>query len=282
MPTRDLLVFGAGGWLGRVFVEAAESRLIGAPGSRVVDVTDERAVLRCVEALRPSCIVNLAAVNPGQGSRERMSAVNERGALYVARAAERVGARLVHVSSDVVLDGRDAPYTDDAPPRPLSDYGRSKAAGEIAVSGTVADHVLVRTSLIYDTEVIDRGTAGFAARLEREEPCRLFTDELRCPLPRRRLAAALLELTESDVRGLLNVAAPAAISRYDFGRALLRRFGSVDLRRVEPALSAELPSPRPLDLTLDVTRAQALLRTPLLSVADELSRAEPLGGDDTM
>lgn len=273
MPTRDLLVFGAGGWLGRVFVEAAESRLIGAPGSRVVDVADERAVLRCVEALRPRCIVNLAAVNPGQGSRERMDSVNHDGARFVARAAERIGARLLHISSDVVLDGRDAPYADDAPPQPLSDYGRSKAAGETAVSRTLEDHLLVRTSLIYDTETIDRGTAGFASRLAHGESCGLFTDELRCPLPRRRLAAALLELTELQVRGLLNVAAPAPISRYDFGMALLRRFGVAGLERVEPTLSAELPTPRPLDLTLDVSRARALLRTPLLSVEDELARA---------
>ena len=282
MPARDLLVFGAGGWLGRTFLQQAEPRLIGAPGSGVVDVADESAVLRCVESLRPRTIVNLAAVNPGQGSRERMDAVNHDGALHVARAAERVGARLVHVSSDVVLDGRDAPYADDASPRPLSDYGRSKAAGEAAVRRVLEDHVLVRTSLIYDPNVIDRGTAGFASRLAEGAVCRLFTDELRCPLPRQRLAAALLELTEMEVRGLLNVAAPKALSRYDFGVALLRRFGIAELSGVQMALSAELPTPRPLDLTLDVSRAAALLRTPLLSVEDELASAEPLPGNPTM
>jgi dTDP-4-dehydrorhamnose reductase len=111
---------------------------------------------------------------------------------------------------------------------------------------------------------------------------RLFTDERRCPIWVESLAAALLELSRSEdvgpslPPGLLHVAGAQPLSRYQFGLRLAR-FHRVDPRAIAPALSSDSGLIRPLDCTLDCTRARALLHTPLPGVDEVLCRGE--GGD---
>jgi len=275
-----VLVFGGGGWVGQVLVPRLARRFtVISPTSAEVDVSDETAVAGAVVASRPAAVVNLAARNPGSGDDAAMQAVNVVGARNVARAAREAGARLVHVSSDLVLDGTSPPYGDDAAANPVNAYGRSKAAGETAVLESLADVVVVRTSLIFDPGRMDRSTAGFAERLRTGQSCRLFVDEMRCPVARGTLCAALEELITSDARGVLNVCGTEALSRYTFGVRLLGWFGVAGLEAVERARAVDLAVLRPLDLTLDTSRALDLLSTPLRSVEEELTAARE-GGEE--
>ena len=167
------------------------------------------------------------------------------------------------VSTDAIFDGHSAPYDEDAAPSPITPYGRSKAAGEAAVLAKHDDAVAVRTSLLWDPTAVDRGTASFAARLARAEPCRLFTDEIRCPISRDALAECLVRLLEVPWRGVLNIAGREALSRHEFGMLLLRHFGVEGLDAVEAVQAAGLEAagapPRPRDLTLRVDRAERVL-----------------------
>jgi dTDP-4-dehydrorhamnose reductase len=200
-----------------------------------------------------------------------MRAVNETGAAHVAEAAAAAGARLVHMSSDLVLDGRSAPYTDDAEAAPLDPYGASKAAGERAVLAAHPSPLVLRTSLVVDPYVPDRLSRSCLERMARGERVTLFTDEIRCPIARGTLARALVELAASAASGRLNVAGADAVSRHELGLLLLPRFGARDLSLVRAASAAEHPEPRPRDLRLDTSRARALLRTPLRGIREELS-----------
>src|SRR5213079_1784094 len=93
------------------------------------DVADARDVDRLFDECGPDAVVNAAAANTGTRDEAVLRAVNVVGAGNVAAATARRRARLVHVSTDVVLDGRFPPYDDDAPTSPGTPYGRSKAAG---------------------------------------------------------------------------------------------------------------------------------------------------------
>ncbi len=90
----------------------------------------------------------------------------------------------------------------------------------------------------------------------------LFTDEIRCPIHVRDLAAALLELALLDYDGVLNVAGPEALNRYELGVLIARRWG-YDPTVLRAASTTESGLRRPTDVRLDISRAQALLRTPL-------------------
>ncbi len=250
---------------------------------RSLDLLDDSAVRALVADLEPSAIISTAACNPGQGDD---FAVNVVGADNIAQAAKSVGSRLVHVSSDVVHGGGDttgnpdAPYADDATPSPINDYGRSKAMGEQRVLAADPSAVVVRTSLIYGVDVVDRGTAGFIERLDRGERLQLWGDAIRQPVWIDALSTSLLDLAESqpDVRGTINVAGSEAISRADFARRLLTYWGVDAADRIDET-SASAFEGQPLDLRLGLARATALgLSTPGVSrVLADHGRARPPG-----
>jgi dTDP-4-dehydrorhamnose reductase len=270
VPT--VLVFGGGGWVGRALV-AALARAghdVVAPRSAACDVSDPAAVDRAFAAASPGAVVNAAATNSGSGDEAKLAAVNVAGGRNVAAAAARHGARLVHVSTDLVLDGRSPPYADDAAPSPVNAYGRSKAAGEAAVLAACPRAVVVRASHVYDPSTPDAFLASCIEKLRAGTPCRLFVDEIRCPIARPTLAAALTELVALDFAGTLNVAGAAALSRFDYGALLLAHFGAPNRELAQRARAAELADPRPLDLTLDVSKARRLLATPLPGVRETL------------
>jgi dTDP-4-dehydrorhamnose reductase len=280
-----LLVTGGSGYLGDWVVRLActgwdvtatyLSHPVDGPGAswRRLDVRDRSAVAGLVAEIHPAVIIHTAAMNPGAGRDFR--ATNIAGSYHVARAAAEWDARLVHVSTDVVFDGEQGGYVEEDPPSPVTPYGRSKARAEELVEQAGAEAVIVRTSLIYGWRPeIDRHTGWMLDKLAADEPVRLFTDELRCPIWVETLAAALIELAGMDVTGWLHVAGAQILDRYAFGQRLLQ-FHGVDPAPLVPALSRESGLHRPLDCTLDISRAQALLATPLPGVDEVLGSHSP-------
>jgi dTDP-4-dehydrorhamnose reductase len=167
-----------------------------------------------------------------------------RGTRNVAAAAQGAGARLIHLSTDLVFDGEHAPYAEGDAPRPVSDYGRAKLEAESFVDG-----LIVRTSLLY-------GKPGGPQEAMAQRGGTFYSDEIRCPTRVDDLAAALLELAALDVTGVLHVAAPDAISRYDFAVLL----GATN------AEAAPTPPGRARNVALDSSRARALLRTKIRGI----------------
>ncbi len=200
-----------------------------------------------------------------------MEAVNVEGSRRMAAAAAEVRARWIHVSTDVVHDGRRAPYADDAEPTPVGAYPRSKADAERAVLEVLPEAVIVRTSLIYGLQEIDHGTRSFAERLRAAKPVRLFSDVLRQPIWVETLARALLGLAESRCSGHLNVAGSQVLSREHFGRRMLRWWGVEERSQVESVRASEVAPQVPRDLRLRLDRAREVLSTPLPGVDEVLA-----------
>ncbi|MCB0153881.1 MAG: sugar nucleotide-binding protein [Anaerolineae bacterium] len=284
MPTTPrLLVTGGSGYLGRhLTVKTTEIYNVyttyhGHPNQIVtgqslpLDLTDRAAVLKLVAEVRPQAIIHAAAINPGSGDEVLMMAVNAEGSRYVAEAAVAVGARLVHISTEMVHDGRHAPYADDAVPSPLQGYGRSKAAAEANVAAVDPRAAIVRTSLIYGLDEMDRGTVGFVARLQAGEELLLFTDVIRQPVWRETLSAALLKLTRLDYSGPLNVVGRQPLSRAEFGRRMLAYWRVETNDLVGEGRGADVSASIPLDLRLTVERGERLLQMPFLGVDEVLA-----------
>ncbi len=280
------LITGATGYLGRrvALRAAARGRVYAATHRRpdevtagdavALDIGDRTAVFDVVERLAPSVVIHAAAVNPGQGDDKAMWRINAEGSLHVAEAARAVDARLVAVSTDIVHDGRNGPYADDVAPTPVNAYGRSKVAGEAAVLDLDPSAVVVRTSLMYGLDEMDRGTAGFVERLGRGESLTLFSDVLRNPVSVDTLAEALVRLTTTDHAGLLNVAGRQVLSRDEFGRKLLAYWGISDDGLIRSGRAADISDSIPLDLRLLSDRAERLLGLTFPGVDDVLAAAE--------
>lgn len=238
-------VTGATGFLGSELLLRAP----WATGDRV-EVRDAAAVLALLDRLRPDAVVHTAYRQGGEGARE----IVVEGSENVARAARAVDARLVHLSTDVVFDGRKGvPYVEDDPVCPCTGYGRAKAEAEERVVAAHPEALIVRTSLI----VAGPGHAPSKHELAAREPAMtFFVDEIRSPVQVGDLAAALLELAARDVSGPLHVAGADDLSRADLAELVTGR----------PVRRAPAPPGRPLDCSLDSSRARSLLRTELRGV----------------
>lgn len=252
---------------------AAGSRVVGtyhrAPGVidgvdwRPLDVRDPGTVRALVGQVRPAAVVSTAYVYGDW-------AVSADGAGHVALAAVEAGARLVHLSTDAVHGGRAEPYRNDEPPTPIMPYGAAKAAAETAVRLVAPDAALVRTSLI----VGDERSKQIKLCLDALSPAsgvRLFSDEVRCPVDVTDLAAAVLELVDSEYAGLLNVAGPDPVSRVELGRLVARRYGLEPARMAVTTIAAAAGPPRPAEVRLDSSRAATLLKTRLRGVHELLT-----------
>jgi dTDP-4-dehydrorhamnose reductase len=273
-----LFVTGLAGYLGSHVARAAAGRGWEVSGTvhtgttpdprwraLALDVRDRDAVVRAVRAVAPDAVVHTAY---RMGDDERARAVNVGGSAGVAAGAAAAGARLVHLSTDVVFSGRQGrPITEDDEPDPVTGYGQGKAQAERTVAAEHPGALLVRTSLLYGGE--RRGTheevALAVARGERDQA--FFTDEARCPVAVDDLAAALVELAEHDVAGPLHVAGPDALDRLELARLLAAAHGA-DASRLR---GAEGGPGRPKACILDSSRAQGLLRTRLRGVRDALA-----------
>jgi dTDP-4-dehydrorhamnose reductase len=235
-----------------------------------LDVQDGAAVGTLIDQVRPAVVVHTVASNPRDGG--DFEATNVTGTRHVARAAALCGARLVHISSDVIFDGEQGKYAEEDPPAPITPYGRSKGLAEEEVRASGAEVLVVRTSLIYGWRPrVDRHTRWIVGDVQAGKPVWLFTDEVRCPIWVESLAAAVVELAGLGYTGTLHVAGAQPLSRYEFGVRLLR-FHGLDPSPLIAARSRESGVHRPLDCTLDCSRARALLRTPLPGVDEVLEQ----------
>ncbi len=257
------LVFGGTGIVGRALVREGRSRgwpVLGLSHGQG-EITDRRRVDEVCAAFRPDLIVNCAAftkVDLCESEPERALAVNGRAVGHLVRAAEAVGARLVHLSTDYVFDGRaTAPYTEGHRTAPQSSYGASKLAGEERALESERS-LVVRTSWVFGD-----GGANFvdtiAGRIRSgQRSFRVVQDQLGAPTWAPFLARAVSDLGEWGTTGLVHYQNRPAVSWYEFALEIARRLDpEVEIVPI-PTAEAPRPAPRPAYSVLAVDRFEGL------------------------
>jgi dTDP-4-dehydrorhamnose reductase len=268
-----ILLAGKTGQLGRELASAlAPLGDLVATGREELDLASPDSIRAAVRAAKPDVIVNAAGythVDRAELEPERAMELNAVGPGMLAREAKRVGALLVHFSTDYVFDGAlRRPYTEEDEPNPVNAYGRSKLAGERAIAAVGCDHLVLRTSWIYSERGENFVLALLAAAREREE-IPVVTDQTGSPTWARTLAQAtariLLDLEAARAAsGLYHLAAAGETSRYEFARAILETAGAVPGARaggprLVPVRTDEYPgllARRPLHLVTSKEKAK--------------------------
>lgn len=279
-----VLVTGAGGQVANALVRLKPARVeVLAPGRAELDVGDAAAVARQIAALRPDMVINAAAytaVDKAESEAAEALRINGEGPGHLARAARKQGARLLHISTDFVFDGRASkPYRPDAPTAPLGAYGRSKLEGERRVLEETAGEALVlRTAWVYAAQ--GRNFVLTMLRLMGERgTVRVVQDQVGSPTWADSVARALWAAADNTAfRGVHHWTDAGTASWYDFALAIAadaRQLGLLHAPvEVFPITTAEYPTParRPAYSALDCSSTEAALRISRAPWRDNLKK----------
>jgi dTDP-4-dehydrorhamnose reductase len=296
---RKLAVVGAGGVLGAKVVEQALAHtdmsicafthgstpsIPAAASPRTTwqsfDLADAEAIRAGLAAANPDVVVNTAAmtnVDACEQYRDEALAANATGPRYLAEACVGIGARLIHVSTDYVFAGDEAqpgPYQEDAAPRPTNYYGWTKLEGERAIEaagGGRTSYLIVRSALVYGH--IPNGRTNFVTWLVGElkagRRVKVVDDQMNTPTVADDLALALLHVADSGSEGLMHIAGPDRLSRYEWAKIIAAEF-RLDGELIDVTSTAQLhqPARRPLRSGLSSLRMDEWSSVPFRGVRE--------------
>lgn len=263
-----ILVCGCHGQVALALQEAlrglGDVQRLGRDGFDMARPGQLRAVLR---QMAPDLIINAAAytaVDQAESETQMAHAINAEAPRILAEEAARLGAPLIHYSTDYVFDGsKPAPYSEDDAPNPLSVYGRSKLAGEQAITAVAGEHLILRTSWVYSLH--GRNFLLTMQRLLQERPqLKVVNDQIGAPTWAGTLAASTRALIErwrngqAGAWGTYHLTAQGETSWFGFAQAIADQLKAQGRPCAEllPIPSSEYPTParRPLNSRLDCSR----------------------------
>jgi dTDP-4-dehydrorhamnose reductase len=259
---------------------------------------DFRSLRETIRTLRPRWIVNPAAytaVDKAESEPELAYAVNRDAVRAIGEEAQRIGACVIHFSTDYVFAGTgDTPYTEEDPTGPVSVYGASKLAGEQALAESGAAHIIFRTGWVYGAQ--GKNFLRTILKFARErETLRIVADQHGAPTWSRDLAemtAAVMQRCESQassslvetvvrVGGVYHAAGAGETTWNGFAAEAVRlekeRELGVRLAEIEPITTAEYPTParRPANSRLNCTKLKQSFGWTMMDWHESLRKVLP-------
>ena len=257
-----ILVTGRNGQVGFELLRSlAGLGQVVAAGREQMDLSDPDSIRRGVREAKPDLIVNAAAytaVDLAESEPELAHAINGVAPGILAEEAKRLGAALIHYSTDYVFDGsKGAPYIEDDEPRPLNVYGKSKLAGECAIQAVDMPHLILRSSWVYGAR--GKNFLRTILRLARErEELSVVDDQVGAPTWCRAIAEATCGILKqlgygqptfrnacAEKRGIYNLSAAGQTSWHGFAAAILAHAASARPGNFEFTL-ARVPALKPI------------------------------------
>lgn len=272
---KRLLLTGASGFLGWYVGQLARDRwqVYGAFHRKPfqaegitpvqVDLTDPAALKQLFHTVRPDAVIHTAAIsqpNYCQQHPAESHAVNVTASCIIAELCADAAIPCAFTSSDMVFDGKNPPYREDAPVCPINLYGEQKAAAEVGMLERNPSVAICRMPLMFGAApTAPSFLQPFLQNLRSGETLRLFTDEFRTPVNGFTAAKGLLLALDKQVNGYIHLGGKERLSRYDFGRLMVEVFG-IQGAGIEPCRQADVPmaAPRPPDVSMDSAYAFSL------------------------
>ncbi|WP_047710159.1 dTDP-4-dehydrorhamnose reductase [Pectobacterium atrosepticum] len=264
-----ILLTGANGQLGRCFQDRLPAEwTILATDTAELDITDLARVEEVVKTFQPDAIVNAAAytaVDRAESEPELAERINVTGPENLAITASKQGIRLAHVSTDYVFDGNATePYNEDSATNPLSVYGKTKLAGEQAVTQSAPDSIIVRTAWVF-SEYGNNFVKTMLRLAKERDSLSIVADQRGCPTYAGDLAQAIISLLEKNAEGgIYHYCGDKEVSWYEFAESIFAiaadKSRLIDIPSLKPIQTTDYPTPayRPTFSTLACDRVKKL------------------------
>lgn len=268
-----VLVTGCSGQLGQKLVQTNENAQVFGVDKKlcqpfimndrffVLDLLDKSALVDLVASVRPQWIVNAAAytgVDAAEAERELCWKQNVVAVENLIYAARKQGAKVLHVSTDYIFDGKEGPYGETDQPNPLGYYGRSKLASENALITSTIGHAIVRTMVLYGTSYSDPNNFVFWVinALKAGKSLSIVNDQMGNTTLSDELARGIWAIVHKQKTGLFHIAGREITSRFEFANSIADVF-DLDKSLIYPITTAELQqkAPRPLRSGLSVDKS---------------------------
>ncbi|MGZ8382359.1 MAG: dTDP-4-dehydrorhamnose reductase [Nitrospira sp.] len=222
-----VLLTGANGQLGSALCEVFGNETVIPKDLPDFDLTCP-SVEEEIVGSAPDLIIHAGAYTDVDGAEREPDlalAVNAKGTEQIARAAVRLGARLIYISTDYVFDGKQRiPYCENDIPHPINQYGFSKWRGEQVVLASGARALVVRTAWLYG--LVGKNFVKSIMQAAQSEPIlKVVNDQSGCPTYAEDLAAAVALLVRKDVEGVIHATNRGQCTWYEFAQAIVREMG---------------------------------------------------------
>ncbi len=284
-----LLITGAIGLYGSKLAKMAEERNIEVYSSDVqempvygtfvkLDVSNRELVDEAFRRIKPDVVVHAATltdVDKCELNKELAWKINVEGTRNIVEAAKTTGAFLVYISTDYVFNGEKGNYAESDKLDPINHYGVTKLKAE-ELAKTMDEYLIGRPSVIYGSTPA-AGKVNFALwlieTLSKGEHVRIVTDQWNTPTLNTNLAEMTLEAAERRLTGTFHLCGATRISRFQFAQLIAETF-DLDKTLIDPVQSSQFkwPAKRPMDSSLDTSKARQMLKNKPLEIHEALKR----------
>ena len=242
-----------------------------------LDLRDEVKTYEFLEKVRPDYIVHSAALSSADAcemDKENCSKTNISTSIFLAKACSMVGGKMIGISSDYVFDGKNGPYSESDPTHPINEYGRAKLKGEKMLAKYCPNSLSIRSCVLYDWNPRPRREnflVWLIKKLTLNEKVKIVDDQFATPTFIPLLAEVIVELLQSEHRGVINVSGSEWLSRYDFSVKAADIFG-LDSSLITRSDSSQFiqSAQRPLKGGLKIEQVENLLEKKMYSCAQGL------------
>lgn len=245
-----IIIIGANGQLGTDLVEQFSVKHEVIPLIQEdIEISDPQSVQKVLGQHQPEVVINTAAyhkVDDCENNPVKSFEINGLGAKYLATSCRELNAKLIHISTDYIFDGKQSiPYIEDDLPNPLNVYANTKLAGEYFVQQETDNYIIARVSGIYGkTRCMAKGNnfINTMLRLYREgKHLKVVTDEIVTPTWTVEISRQIAVMIEKDLRGLFHMTQEGACSWHEFASAI---FEILDMNiEIEKATVKSFPAP---------------------------------------
>ncbi|MHC5598858.1 MAG: dTDP-4-dehydrorhamnose reductase [Nostoc sp.] len=273
--SKSILLIGSNGQVGQELQQILPSYGdIISVARPTVDLAQPDTLRNLIRSKQPQIIINAAAytaVDKAESEPELATAINATAPLIIAQESQKLGAFLIHISTDYVFDGNGcSPYQETHRTNPLSVYGKTKLAGEEAIRETCPHHLILRTAWVYGTF----GKSNFVKTMLRlgaeRQKLRVVADQIGSPTWAQDIATVIAQMIPQltpKISGTYHYTNSGVASWYDFAVAIFEEAQQLGfplkVERIVPITTAEYPTParRPTYSVLACEKISAILGT---------------------
>lgn len=246
MQAKKIMLTGVGGQVGHSLSSALSGFNVTELTRKELDLIDPAAIQRVIREIKPDLIIHPAAytaVDKAESEPELANAINVGAPRVIAEEAARVGAALIHFSTDYVYDGmKSTPYLETDQANPCSVYGKSKLAGEEAIRAVGLPHLILRTSWVYSA--YGKNFLKTILRLAAEnKSVNVVADQFGAPTTSRSIAHAVSHIlmawdaSDEAQAGVYHVTNDGRTSWHGFAQEIIRQYQHLDKK---PSLQADV------------------------------------------